>query len=265
MSHRSQFPSGRRELFGTIAVAVVMLAGSAVGRAQQPPAFQRLAPIDLTGTWVSVVTEDWHLRMFAPEQGDFEGLPVNEAGKKALMAWDRARETDACKAYGAPAIMRIPGRVKVSWRDAATLQLDLDAGRQTRLLHFNGTAPRGAAPGWQGHSVASWSYGRGFNPLLPPAPNVTPEEQARRAGGTLKVVTTNLRPGYIRKNGMPYSAEATLTEYFELLPDPQGTLWFVVTSVLHDPTYLLKDFITSSNFKKEPDARQWRPAPCDLD
>src|SRR5215510_5990196 len=97
---------------------------------------QRLAPIDLTGTWVSVVTEDWHLRMIAPEKGDFEGLPVNDDAKKALAAWVPGRDTEACKAYGAPAIMRIPGRVKISWMAGGdAMQIVTDAGGQTRVLH----------------------------------------------------------------------------------------------------------------------------------
>lgn len=251
---------------GTLLSAIAVVAMTALASAQQPPGSnRRLAPIDLTGTWVSVVTEDWHLRMFAPDKGDVEGLPVNDEAKKALAAWEPGRDADACKAYGAPAIMRIPGRVKMSWTDADTLQILTDAGQQTRLLHFDGTPPRGPANGWQGYSSASWVYGAGFNPLVKPAAGVNQEEQARKAGGTLKAVTTNLKAGYIRKNGAPYSDRATLTEYFELVEDPQGTPWFVVTTVLHDPMYLLKDYITSTNFKKDANDSTWHPAPCSLE
>jgi hypothetical protein len=256
---------GRLQPARAIIAAVIAAALTPGIAAQQTGSYQRLAPIDLTGTWVSVVTEDWHLRMIAPDKGDYEGLPVNDEAKRAMAAWEPGRDSDACKAYGAPAIMRIPGRVKITWQDATTLQIQTDAGRQTRLLHFDGIPPRGAASGWQGYSVASWSYGRGFNPLVKPAEGENQQEQARKAGGTLKVVTTNLRAGYIRKNGAPYSDQATLTEYYELIADPQGTPWFVVTTVLHDPKYLLKDFITSTNFKKEPDDSKWHPGPCSLE
>jgi hypothetical protein len=249
------------------AVGVVGVAATAVGvRAQLPPgSAQKLAPVDLVGTWVSVVTEDWHLRMMAPEKGDYEGLPLNDEAKKALAAWAPGKDADACKAYGAPAIMRIPGRVKFSWADGDTLQMQTDAGTQTRVLHFTGSAPRGPLAGWQGWSSASWVYGAGFNPLVKVAAGVNQEERARAAGGTLKVVTTSLRAGYLRKNGAPYSEQATLTEYFEILAGPQGTSWFVVTTVLHDPAYLLKDYITSTNFKKEPDEAKWHPARCSFD
>ena len=256
------------ELMVRAGAAAAVVVAMAVGAEAQLPASgapQKLAPIDLTGTWVSVVTEDWHLRMIAPDKGDFEGLPVNDEAKKALATWVPGRDADACKAYGAPAIMRIPGRVKISWLNGDTLQIEADAGRQTRLLRFTGNAPRGPVGGWQGHSSASWVYGRGFNPLVTPAENVSQEERARAAGGTLKVLTTGLRSGYLRKNGMPYSDQATITEYYELLGDPQGTPWFVVTTVLHDPKYLVKDYITSSNSKKEPNDAKWRPTPCSLD
>jgi hypothetical protein len=78
----------------------------------------------------------------------------------------------------------------------------------------------------------------------------------------LKVVTTHLKAGYLRKNGVPYSENAVVTEYFNLLSDPNGGDWFVVTTIVHDPTYLLRDYVTSSNFKKEPDGSKWRPRPC---
>ncbi|MBI4263450.1 MAG: hypothetical protein HY657_03660 [Acidobacteria bacterium] len=247
---------------GAALIAVTLVAARQAA-AQTP--FERLAPIDLTGTWVSVVTEDWHLRMITPQMGDFEGLPLNEQGIRVASLWDPERDAasgNACKAYGAPAIMRVPGRVRISWQDRGnTLQIQTDAGQQTRRLHFAGVPPRGQA-GRQGYSVASWVYGSGFNPLVPPAANERLEDVARAAGGTLKVVTTNLAPGYLRKNGVPYSGQATVTEYFELVADPRGTPWFVVTTVVSDPTYLLRDFITSSNFKKEPDDSKWHSAPC---
>jgi len=251
-----------------VAAALVFVLGVPGARdaaAQAVP--QRLAPIDLTGTWVSVVTEDWHLRMIAPPKGDYEGLPLSKEGLRVAGLWDLDRDEashSACKAYGAPAIMRVPGRVKISWQEGGSaLQIQTDAGQQTRLLHFTG-GPARVPAALQGYSVASWVYGSGFSPLVPPAANARQEDQARAAGGTLKVVTTNLTPGYLRKNGAPYSDRATVTEYFELLPDPRGTPWFVVTTTVNDPTYLLRDFITSTNFKKEPDDSKWRPQPCSL-
>jgi hypothetical protein len=246
------------------ALAVGLLAGSPPASAQS--SYQRLAPIDLTGTWVSVVTEDWHLRMIAPRHGDSEGIPLNDEATKILNAFAPSRDPrEACKAFGAPSIMRIPGRLKISWQsDGNTLQIQTDAGQQTRLLHFDGTPPGGPA-GLQGYSAASWEYGTGFNPRVPAPDKSKQEAQAHAAGGTLKVVTTNLSPGYLRKNGVPFSDQATVTEYFELEPDPRGTPWFIVTTIVDDPKYLLRNYITSTNFKKEPDDSKWHPAACTLE
>ena len=162
----------RRGTTGALfAAALLVEPASAAAQA----VYERLAPIDLTGTWVSVVTEDWHLRMITPKPGEFEGLPLNDEAKKIAEAWTPSRDArDACKAYGAPSIMRVPGRVKISWQDGGrALKIETDAGQQTRLLHFDGAPPRGQA-GWQGYSAASWEYSRGFDPLVPPAADDAP-------------------------------------------------------------------------------------------
>jgi len=83
-----------------------------------------------------------------------------------------------------------------------------------------------------------------------------------RPVGTLKVVTTKMRSGYLRKNGVPYSDKAVVTEYFDRLDQPNGDVYLVVTTVVEDPTYLNQPFITSSHFKKQTDQAGWNPAPC---
>ena len=127
--------------------------------------------------------------------------------------------------------MREPGRLQISWQDDNTLKIETDAGTQTRLLRFaapNTSAPPAAGePTWQGTSIARWE--------APPrglAGNTIPLGLGSRAGTdsrTLEVVTTRIRPGYLRKNGVPFSADATVTEYFDLFKDPDGVDWFVVT------------------------------------
>src|SRR5258705_4471790 len=114
---------------------------------------------DVTGYWVSVVAEHWHLRMLVPPKGNVEMLPVNAEARRVTNMWDPAKDEasgEACRSYGAPAIMRVPGRVHVTWTDDNTLKIDTDAGSQTRLLHFQaggaGGAGGGARPGakWGG-------------------------------------------------------------------------------------------------------------------
>jgi len=240
------------------------------------------APIDLTGYWVSVVTEDWRYRMVTPTKGDYQGVPMTPEAVKRADAWDPAADTAAgnqCKSYGAAAIMRVPGRLHVTWDDDTTLHIDADAGTQTRIFRFGPPRPKGESS-WQGESVASWELpgrgrGRGTQPPPPPAGArgaVPPEPAARGAAaggvpprpqfGSLKVVTTNLRAGYLRKNGVPYSENTSLTEYFDVVKLRSGEDLMVVTTIVEDPRYLAQPFITSTQFKKQRDAAGWEPTPC---
>ena len=237
------------------------LAGQAEAQAQgggrdggPPPTARAAAPKDFTGYWVSVVTEHWHLRMTVPPKGDYSMLPLTPAARKIADAWDPAKDQadgNQCKAYGAAAIMRVPGRLSIHWADDNTLQVDTDSGTQTRLFYFGGTPPAGGQPAqWQGYSVAVWDgQGRGRG-----AP--------ARGSGQLRVTTTQMRPGYLRKNGVPYSENAQLEEYFETFTEPNGETWLVVTSIVTDPQYLMQPYATTYPFKKIPVRSGWDPTPC---
>ena len=207
---------------------------------------------DLTGYWVSIVAEHWHLRMLVPPKGDFSMLPLNAEARRIAGAWDPAKEPpgEQCKSYGAAAIMRVPGRLHIHWVDDNTLQMDIDSGTQTRLFRFGAAAPPGQTPQWQGHSVATWEP--------------TGRERAQRSAH-LKVTTTRMRPGYLRRNGVPYSDSATLQEYFDRFREPNGDEWLVVDSILTDPHYLTQPYLTSTAFKKIPDRSGWDPTPCRAD
>src|SRR5471030_3057747 len=123
-----------------------------------PPTPKAAAPIDITGNWVSVVTEDWRWRMLLPKKGDTSSIPVSAEGKRIADAWDPAKmNADGCKAYGAAAIMRVPGRLRISWDDEKTLKIETDAGMQTRFLLFDASALElSTARTWQGLSYAEW-------------------------------------------------------------------------------------------------------------
>jgi hypothetical protein len=244
-----------------IATAYAQL-GPAPAKAKPPRSAKEAAPVDFTGYWVSVVTEDWRWRMVTPAKGDFASIPLNAAGRTAGNAWDPAKDEAAgeqCRAYGAPAVMRIPGRVHITWADDNTLQIDTDQGTQARLLHFGGKPPQGIAGSWQGYSVAQWE---------PPVRGVQSPQQGLGAtregtrGRSLEVVTTGLRPGYLRKNGPPYSANTVLKEFFDLSVERNGDPWFVVTTIVEDPQNLTEPFVTSTNFKKQRDAAGFSPTAC---
>jgi hypothetical protein len=224
--------------------------------ATPPRPAKAIAPEDITGYWVSIVTEDWRWRMVTPPKGDYASLPLNAAGKKTADGWDPDKDIAAgnqCKAYGAPAVMRVPGRVHISWTDDNTLKVETDAGTQTRTFHFNGKPPANEAASWQGYSAATWD---GLRPA--PRGGGTPPP-----GGSLKVVTSNLKPGYLRKNGVPYSATTELTEYYDRTNEPNGDSWLIVTTIVHDPVNLTQDFVTSTHFRLEKDGSKWSPSACE--
>ena len=261
----------------SLAIPVYIFGQGGGGRGGQPaaPAVPRAAaPIDLTGYWVSLVTEDWLYRMVTPAKGDTASVPLNNQGKQAAAAWDPAKDEAAgeqCKSYGAAAIVRVPGRLHIQWQDDNNLKIDFDAGTQTRLLHFGGTPPASGDAGYQGYSVASWEGlgrgGRGVFGLpgggagLTGGPEVAKGPPPVRPG-SLKVVTTRMKPGYLRKNGVPYSANTVLTEYFDKVTEPDGETLLIVSTIVDDPQYLNQQFLTSTHFKKEPDGAKWNPSAC---
>lgn len=252
-----------------LALSAVLSVSAAVA---QPPAgvpqaaqtARAAAPIDLTGWWVSVITEDWRWRMVTPLRGDFANIPVAPAAYAVGAAWDPAKDEaagEACKAYGAPAIMRRPGRLHIAWVGDDTLRIETDEGTQTRLLHFGAAPPANEQPSLQGWSSARWEPP--LRGTAPPEPfSVGTQPRAGAQGRALEVTTSNLRPGYLRANGIPFSAQVELTEYFNTFREPNGTEWFVVTTIVRDPVYLAGPFVTTSNFKREPNGAKFRPAPC---
>jgi hypothetical protein len=235
-----------RDLFFTTLVTLLFFAAQprAVAQDHSAPAgstARASAPIDLTGYWVALVTKDWRFRMVTPRKGDYRSVPMTEQAKKVADAWDPVADEasgNQCKSYGAPAVMRLAARFHITWQDDNTLKVESDSGMQTRIFHFNSTVASKGERTWQGYSAAQWQS---------PA---------------LKVVTTNLRAGYLRKNGVPYSENAAVTEYFDIAPLPSGGQVLLVTAIVDDPQYLQQPFIVSSEFKKEADGSKWDPMPC---
>jgi hypothetical protein len=253
--------------------------GAGKGGAKGGPAAtaKARAPIDLTGYWVSLVTEDWVYRMVTPGKDakgapDLSSVPVTAAARAAAAAWDPAKDETAgqtCKAYGAAGLMRVPGRLNIDWSDDNTLRIQTDAGTQTRLMKFTGDAS--GAPSLQGFSQATWDgiagAGRGqFG--IPAGVTGDPNAPGGRAApqvirpGSMKVVTTNLSGGYLRKNGLPYSATTQLTEYYDVVHQPNGDQYLIVTTVVIDPINLTQPFRTSTHFKREANGAKFKPTPC---
>jgi hypothetical protein len=222
--------------------------------------------------------------MATARKGDYEGVPLNANGRQAADSWDLDADNAAqlqCRAFGVGGIMRQPGRLHIDWEDSNALRIDFDAGTQSRLLNFD---PTKSAPGErsiQGHSIAEWQRppgarggsvraqigniegpvapgggGRGQRGGPPPASSIF-------EGGSLKVTSVNFLAGYLRKNGVPYSENASITEYFHRLPQhPNGDVWLHVVTIVEDPEYLSQPFYTSAHFKLESRDDDWNPTIC---
>jgi hypothetical protein len=246
---------------------VVFCAGMWLQAEAQPTA-RETAPIDLAGYWVSIVSENWRLRMVTPPPGDYLNVPLNDEGRRVADTWDPdrdEREGLECKAYGAPFVMRMPVRIHITWEDDNTLRIETDAGQQTRLVHFGAANPPNGETTWQGRSVASWQFAgpRGFGGFGFGAAAGVGRGRVRPEGGSLIVTTTHLRPGYLRWNGVPYSENAVLTEHFDR-HDDVGEQWITHTRIVEDPTYLTEPWVVTSHFKREPDDSKWNPTPCEV-
>jgi hypothetical protein len=278
----------------TISQAVFAQGMAPHGPPAPPPTAEKAALVDLTGYWTAVVTEDWRWRMLTPAHGDYASVPLNAAGKALADQFNPAlygsgtSEVIDCRAYGAAGVMRMPTHVHITWDNPNELKLETDWGVQTRIFHFipnhpyedmpamaMAMGPGGAgaageanqAPSAQGYSVAVWQRpyeidanegqrgpqrGRGFGRTPPPP----------LPGGDLRVITRDLTPGWLRRNGVPYGSHTRLTEYYQTFEDATGKHWFDVTTQVDDPEYLNAPFLTSSDFRQEADGSNFMPHPC---
>ncbi len=254
------------------AATATLLGGVAVAQVPQgtppPPVEPQPArdtqPVDFTGQWVSVVTEDWQWRFVTPIVGDYTAVPLNSRGDEVARAWDHDADLAAgeqCKAFGAAHINRLPTRLRINWFDGDTMRLDWDLGQQTRVVHFRGTGVPGV-PGWQGFATGEWISTR--PPATGPGAAAAASDADEPQPGGLKVVTTNLRPQYLRMNGVPVSENAVITEYLDIVPAPDGQDWLIVKTIVEDPYYLSQQYIVSSHFRRESDDSGWSPTDCEL-
>lgn len=252
-------------LFGAAPVWAAQSAG--------PPTAQSQAAFDATGYWVSLITQNWRWRMVVPGRGEYADVPINAKARQMADAWNPATDAAAgkqCEAYGAAVIMRNPERLHITWVDSKTLKVDTDEGMQTRLLHFQDAIaasavaaaplkplPASAPPSWQGQSSARWVLA-GAGGLLEPDQTANGHRY-----GSLEVVTSNMLPGLLRKNGVPYGAKTKTAEYWNV-HELGGQEWMSISTTVEDPEYLQGPYIYDSVFQKEPESAKWAPAPCTL-
>jgi hypothetical protein len=247
----------KRHSLALVAAVAVCSGGSAAAQSARAE-----APVDLTGYWVSVVTEDWPWRMRTPPRGDYASIPLTAEGLRVADLWTEAQD-GSCLAFGAAAVLRMPTRVHVTWQDDATLKVETDNGRQTRLFRFDRLAADASArgsPSLQGASFAEWQESQ----VVRARGAEGGETSARVDEGAwtpLKVVTTNLTAAWLRPNGVPVSEDAVVAEYFDYFTE-RDQEWLVVTTMVDDPEYLSERLVISSSFRREPNGARWAPQPC---
>jgi len=215
------------------------------------------APVDLTGYWVSIVTEDWIERMSPDSPPSGTGGARGLGGLRGQPA-PPPDPSERCRVYAAGGSLRVPGRLHITWADENTLKIEMDAGTQTRLLHFNPTTPPPTEKTLQGYSVATWDLGSGARGGGRGAPAAGAAAAAR--WGSLNVVTTNMKSGYLLSSRSVYSDNAVLTEYFTKHSD-FGVEYFTVTASVQDGAVTR---VTSSTFKKEPNGSKFKPTGCEV-
>jgi hypothetical protein len=214
------------------------------------------AQMDLSGAWGQRFHEDLPERGAGPDIGDYLGLPINDAARQRADSWDAAKWTmpeRQCEPHPAdyaprgPASMRISSTIDPVSQDVTSWHTTLMWMLPHRAIYMDGRArpSPSAQHSWQGFSTGEWE------------------------GDMLKVTTTHLKEGWIRRNGVPRSEKATLVEYFIRHGDYLFTLgddgtWLIVTTVVSDPTYLTQEFVISSQFRKETDPARWNPRPCEI-
>jgi hypothetical protein len=219
--------------FRLIAIVVMALAAS--------PAFGQIDP---SGEWAPRFHEDQPERLAGPEIGDYLGLPINDAARLRGDSWDASILTlpeHQCKPHPADYGPRGPANLRI-WKEvdkdsqqliAYHTHISWQAPERTIWMDDRPHPPDYAAHTWQGFSTGKWE------------------------GDTLTVVTTHLKTGWIRRNGIPRSDRATLTEHWIRHGD-----YLTLVSIVEDPAYLTEPFIRTTNWVLDP-RQQIAPYPCD--
>ena len=205
------------------------------------PAFGQIDP---SGERAPRFHEDQPERIPGPEIGDYLGLPINDAARLRGDSWDASLLTlpeHQCKPHPADYSPRGPANLRL-WKevDSATQQviayhthISWQAPERTIWMDGRPHPPDYAAHTWQGFSTGKWE------------------------GDMLTVTTTHLKTGWIRRNGIPRSDKATLTEHFIRHGD-----YLTLVSVIDDPVYLTEPFIRTTNWVMDP-RQEIAPYPCE--
>jgi hypothetical protein len=205
------------------------------------PAF---AQVDFSGEWAPRFYEDQPERVAGPELGDYLGLPVTDAARMRADTWDASIQTLPewqCRPHSADYIWRGPSNLHITKEvDPVTREITAFHAEWLRsvdnIYYLDGRPhpSANAAHTWGGFATAKWE------------------------GNILTVNVTHLKEGYIRRNGMPRSDLATVTEHWM-----RHGNWLTVVTIVNDPVYLTEPFIRSTDYELD-QRQQVPPYPCDV-
>ena len=188
------------------------------------------AQVDFSGEWAPRMWEDQPERVPGPELGDFSGIPVSEAARLRAEAWDASIQTLPewqCRPHSADYIWRGPSNLRI-WKEIDPVSREITAYHAEWLrsvdapVYLDGRAhpPDDALHTWAGFSTGRWE------------------------GDMLTITTTHLKEGYLRRNGLPRSDKATLTQHWIRNGD-----FLTVVTVVNDPVYLTEPFIRTTDYE----------------
>ncbi len=196
--------------------------------------------LDLSGNWAPVLHEDFPERIPGPELVNFAGLPINEGARDFALSWDASRLTvpeHQCQVHVASYIYRGPLQLRI-WEErdpqsqrVIAIRQYIQNYEQNRTIWMDGRPhpPEGEAHTWMGFSTGKWE------------------------GNILTVYTTHMKEGWVRRNGLPVSDQATLVEHFIR----HGNI-FTHVSIVTDPNYLTEPLIKTQDFNQViPEGQNW--------
>jgi len=201
------------------------------------------AQVNLAGQWSGFYHEDEPDRLPGPELGDYGGLPIHAADRMRARAWSaailslplyqcRVHPVDYASSF---AQIRIWETVDPKTQQLIAINVQHFAWNTIRTIWMDG---RPHPPEYAQHTAMGFSTGEFI-------------------GQTLRVRTTHLKEGWLRRNGVARSWNAEVTEHFTRHADV--LTWSVY---IDDPAYLEEPFFRNRDYEYS-DTSRMGPYPCE--
>ncbi len=191
------------------------------------------AQVDLSGVWADRITEDAYERSGGPPLGDYQGIPLNDAGRMKADSHDHSEWSlpeFQCRPHPGPYQWRALGAVRISEeidpvsRELTAFHFEYLRSMERPVFMDGRPHPPDYAPHtWSGFSTGKWQ------------------------GNMLVITTTHLKGAYLRRNGASFSDKATMMEYIARHGD-----YLLVTMIVTDPVWLEEPFIQTTNYQLDP-------------